>query len=68
MNTEVIGYGAGTASALRICAFRWGGGAHPGKTHVFTMGPPLRSRLWMSVQCVVDDYGTLVDCETGKPV
>lgn len=53
--------GNGAVLPLELIWFRWGGGAMPGKTHVFTGGP----YTWMSIskQCVVDDFGTLVPVE-----
>lgn len=44
---------------LQVTAIRWGGGADIGKTHVFTSAD-YSSPLWLSVQCVVDDFGNLV--------
>lgn len=37
---------------------RWGGGAHPGKTYVFSIGP--YPWVFVSEQCVTDDFGNLV--------
>jgi hypothetical protein len=46
---------------MEFAWFRWGGGALPGLTHVFS------NTRWndllgsISIQCVVDDFGNLVE-------
>lgn len=47
---------------------RWGAGADAGKYHVYLVG----ANLWplgagFSLQCVVDDFGTLVNPDHGRP-
>lgn len=53
--------GNGAVLSLELVWFRWGGGATPGKTHVFVAGPI--TFMSISTQCVVDDFGTLVPVE-----
>jgi hypothetical protein len=54
----------GGESELSLVWFRWGGGARPGFTHVFTCGLSWvesdRWRVLNSQQAVVDDFGNLV--------
>lgn len=50
---------------VEVAVIRWGGGAKPGLSHVFTVGPWISQFLWFdngstSWQCVVDDFGNLV--------
>lgn len=45
--------------AAEITWCRWGGGAHPGLTHVFLT--PVNELTFLSKQCVVDDFGNLVE-------
>ncbi|RIX74452.1 hypothetical protein [Acidovorax cavernicola] len=48
----------------RSCAIyvaRWGGGAHPGKYHIWCSTIDLRAGVFVSAQCVVDDFGNLVE-------
>ena len=53
-----------TTYACRLVVIRWGGGALPGKYHVFLITPnePKLGLLFcpFAVQCVVDDFGDLV--------
>lgn len=47
-----------TTTEALILTIRWGGGADPGRYHVFAAGAG-----WIvpnSTQCVVDDFGNLV--------
>ena len=53
--------GAFQTMRVEVAMCRWGGGADPGKTHVFLFGcGDRRPRTWVGVQCVVDDFGDLV--------
>lgn len=45
---------------VELCMARWGGGADPGKWHVF-WGTGRADVHSMSMQCVVDDFGNLVE-------
>ncbi len=50
-----------TTTEALILTIRWGGGADPGRYHVFTVGAG-----WLvprGAQCVVDDFGSLVQVE-----
>jgi hypothetical protein len=49
--------GAITCGLVEVACIRWGGGAKPGKTHVFAMGD---LGFFEGHQCVVDDFGDLV--------
>lgn len=53
--------GAGGVSTVAYTWFRWGGGAHPGKTHVFLSWNIGLPSLDVSFQCVTDDFGRLVE-------
>lgn len=53
--------GNGAMLSMELLWFRWGGGAQPGKTHVFVSGP--FDWVPVSTQCVVDDFGNLVAVE-----
>lgn len=53
--------GAGSALSIELRWFRWGGGANPGMTHVFTIAPI--NWVFVSLQCVTDDFGSLVVVE-----
>jgi hypothetical protein len=54
--------GASTRVSLSLVMVRWGGGAHPGKYHVFLACWDVRAGLpLVSAQCVVDDFGDLVE-------
>lgn len=60
----VYASGSYQSSAVEFCAFRWGGGAEPGKWHVFVNQSFAHNELFMgclrtSTQCVVDDFGNL---------
>lgn len=44
---------------VEIAACRWGGGAEPGKTHVFSCCG--YGWFFGSHQCVTDDFGNLVE-------
>jgi len=56
MNALWLGPSGGTFSyPAEIGCCRWGGGAEPGKYHVF--GMKFRG---LSCDCVVDDFGNLV--------
>lgn len=53
-----------TTYACHLVVIRWGGGAHPGKYHVFLI-TPIERKLGLSfspfsAQYVVDDFGDLV--------
>lgn len=58
--------GALMSFKVEFCMARWGGGANPGKTHVY---PPYSAWFWKnaeaagSMQCVTDDFGNLVRAE-----
>lgn len=52
--------GAIVTYGLKVAFMRWGGGAAPGRTHVY----PLGGLVHFSMQCVTDDFGNLV--EVGK--
>lgn len=55
--------GAIQSAAVTFNVIRWGGGAEHGKYHVFSQGIlrcPVFRYGFMSVQCVVDDFGSLV--------
>lgn len=47
------------ALQVEVCVVRWGGGAEPGHYHLFVAGIVLLG-LSLSKQCVVDDFGNLV--------
>ncbi|MES2251105.1 MAG: hypothetical protein V4645_27780 [Pseudomonadota bacterium] len=49
--------GGSQSARVEVCCLRWGGGAAPGKTHVFAIDD---SNFFGSAQCVVDDFGNLV--------
>lgn len=49
----------GGSSTVTFGWFRWGGGAEPGRTHLFRLGLGC-SPIDFSWQCVVDDFGNLV--------
>ena len=58
--------GNGATKAMEMIWYRWGAGADPGKTHVFTSLPVAESLALgvpISIQCVTDDFGTLVRVE-----
>lgn len=62
MNTFLHPDGGGYAWPLRLVCRRWGGGAHPGKTHVYTLLSWGENQLGsVSMQCVTDDFGDLVE-------
>lgn len=52
--------GAASSRLAEVCWSRWGGGALPGRTHVFLIYP-YSSITLISAQCVVDDFGSLVE-------
>ncbi len=51
---------AAQISVVEAVMFRWGGGAAPGKWHVFLVGLSTHDWWVPGVDCVVDDFGTLV--------
>lgn len=65
MSTQIITADS-SSRAVYLVTCRHGGGADHGKYHLFLIGAGVRSFL-ISIQCVVDDFGTLVDCKTGRP-
>lgn len=48
---------------VEICVIRWGGGADPGRYHVFALSVWRDFWAFPSHQCVVDDFGELVPVE-----
>ena len=54
-------------SPVSLVHARWGAGADPGHYHVFMCGADLWSLGGgFSLQCVVDDFGTLVNPDSGR--
>jgi hypothetical protein len=54
--------GASTSVSISLVVSRWGAGAHPGKYHLFLATWNFRAGLpLISAQCVVDDFGDLVE-------
>lgn len=54
--------GASTSVSISLVVSRWGAGAHPGKYHLFMATWDFRAGLpLVSAQCVVDDFGDLVE-------
>lgn len=52
----MIVFKTGVFYSTEFCYIRWGGGAEPGKTHVFAAS----GEFLISMQCVTDDFGNLV--------
>lgn len=46
---------------VELCMARWGGGAEPGMWHVFWGPGRARGVHNLSLQCVVDDFGNLIE-------
>jgi hypothetical protein len=61
MNARGLYHSDNFSSKTLECAwFRWGGGADHGCYHVFIAGFSSSDLFPFSLQCVVDDFGTLV--------
>lgn len=59
---ECSSTGAYVAVPITLIVARWGGGAHPGKYHMYLSTWDFRAGLpLVSAQCVVDDFGDLVE-------
>lgn len=56
----VMSTGCGQSATIECAAFRWGGGAQPGKWHVFIVGLSSLGWYFPSIDCVIDDFGNLV--------
>lgn len=59
MNSNLTLFPRGSLFMCRVelCMARWGGGADHGKWHVFWSN----ATDHMSIQCVVDDFGDLIE-------
>ncbi|HWT21666.1 MAG TPA: hypothetical protein VN280_22415 [Variovorax sp.] len=54
--------GASNSVSISLVVYRWGAGAHPGQYHMFLAIWDFRAGLpLVSAQCVVDDFGDLVE-------
>jgi hypothetical protein len=71
--TEIGCTGALQSTRITFCSARWGGGAEPGKWHVYPLcgasilapgGDWNSGLLQMSSNAVVDDFGNLVKVQS----
>lgn len=52
--------GALQSVSIEVAHCRWGGGADPGRYHVWLLGVHVKDWPTKSFQAVVDDFGNLV--------